>query len=115
MPTAVGVMTRFVTALVCKAADLLSAFNAAAATTYWVSIFNQQSTIGWFWIEANAPGNGSRIGNIAGTSWTGTADDMAFQLTGTAAVAAVPEPATLTLLGIGLAAHAYRRRRGVAN
>jgi hypothetical protein len=93
-------------------ADLISPFSVSAGTTYWVSIFNQVTDLGWFWIEASAVGNGGITGAVAGAPWTGArTDNMALQLTGTAApVQPVPEPMTLALFGIGLAATAFSRR-----
>lgn len=87
---------------------LSTAFAANAGTRYWLSIvptlpFPPQ----WGW-EASVAGNGVAYQDFFGDR-AQLPGDFAFDLTGTAAV---PEPATLTLLGLGLAGFAGRKRIG---
>ena len=85
-------------------------------TTYWLSIFNDTTADtddNWFWSDQIL---GSGVGFIAvrddqTSPWftPGSARLMDFQLTND--VIGVPEPATLALLGIGLAGLGYSRRK----
>ena len=82
----------------------------APNTTYWISIQNDTSNDGddsWLWAtSANSGGNEHHRQN--GGSWdTDKLEDLAFYLTGPV----VPEPASMTLLGLGIAGLAFRMRR----
>jgi hypothetical protein len=84
---------------------LNTSFLANAGTTYWLSIvptvpFPPQ----WGWYTGSGGDGIAYQDFFGGRSQVGT--DFAFDLTGTA----VPEPATLTLLGLGLAGFAGRKR-----
>jgi len=90
--------------------DLATSFNAAAGSTYWLSIYNQASGASWAWQAATLFGDGSKQRSINNPAWNLDFGDLAFQLSGADATA-VPEPASLTLLGFGLSCLAARRRR----
>lgn len=87
-------------------------FSATAGTTYWLSIFNQAPDAVWAWqIGTPFVAAGSRIRQLSSPTWQPTFD-VAFQLEGdVAGSSAVPEPATLSLLGLGLAGMVARRRK----
>jgi hypothetical protein len=95
-------------------ADLTTPFAASANTRYWVSIFNSASDASWVWLSANAPGNGSRQGELPVPPWPALLPDMSFQLTNTV----VPEVSALALwtsLGVGLiGALSWRKGRQIA-
>ena len=78
----------------------------SAGIPYWFAISN--STAGLAWGQETTGGAGGHWQYVTGTGWTAQPDDLAFYLTGTSAV---PEPATLALLGIGGIVATLRRRR----
>jgi hypothetical protein len=88
--------------------DLSLPFVAASGATYWLSIFNQASDASWEWLSAEIAGNGSSQWVNTGSPCCTLAPNMAFELT-------LPEPATIGLLGFGLAClRLINRRRKAA-
>jgi hypothetical protein len=86
-------------------------FGAAAGTQYWMSIVPDVSfPPQWGW-EAGLNGDGRSFQDFFG-SRSELTSDMAFTLSGNAAV--VPEPATWAMMlgGFGMAGAAVRRRQG---
>jgi hypothetical protein len=86
------------------AADV-APLNLVGDTTYWISIYHED--VPWFWMASDSDA-GNAVQYDLGRWWELDAE-LAFYLTSPGAV--VPEPATMSLLGLGIAALGLRRAR----
>ena len=90
----------------------ISPLILTAGTTYWMSIFNNTASDtddDWFWGFNQSVGSLAQRNNQA-SAWSGNSGTLDFQLTNDA-ISGAPEPASLALLGIGLAGLAFSRRK----
>ena len=97
------------------AADLGLGLALVAGARYWLSIYNDTSTPGdtstWNWAADDTTGSLLIAGTASGPFFAASSSAYFAVDAENLAVAAVPEPATLSLLGLGLGAIATRYRR----
>jgi PEP-CTERM motif len=91
----------------------ISALTLTPGTLYWLVIGNDLGPEGpndgrWVWESTN--GGGDHLVFLTGTGWVVDTPDLAFNLT-ISEGAAIPEPASLALLGSSLLGFAVARRR----
>lgn len=89
----------------------IAPLTLSAGTTYWISIVNNSPGF-WFeaaWYWASSAGGTSYYRGSDAINWqTYSGASMGFYLLGPVVV---PEPASMSLVGLGLAALAVRARR----
>lgn len=92
--------------------DLVSPFSATGGTTYWLALGGATGFTSAWWVTANPNSTATGLYSFSGGAWNDTGNQLAFYLTDTAhGSAAIPEPGTMALLGLGLAGFAALRRR----
>ncbi len=93
-------------------ADLGAGFGINAGTTYWLVIANDTTgdSDNWYW-STQAPGGNTQLSVNDGASWVPTTTPGATYFTLDNANVAVPEPASVLLVGTAFAAAVRRRRQ----
>lgn len=80
-----------------------------AGETFWLEIANNTDGAEWGWSTSSY--NGSHAASL-GEGWDVLDEELAFNLTGDETIpTGVPEPATMMLLGLGLAGVAVARKK----
>lgn len=100
--------------LIFWADPLVPTVDLTGGTTYWVSIYEDDLDTSGTWAWANSTGSG--IAAFTGSSWISltSSPNLAFSPSMATPQTAMPEPGALALLGFGLAALGYARRRKAA-
>jgi hypothetical protein len=95
------------------AIDLSTSFLAQAGTQYWLSVVPDLGFPPQWGLSSATGGDGLSYQDFLGSRSPLAGVDMAFSLT-SEPKPTVPEPATLSLLALGMAGIGYRRRKSPA-
>jgi hypothetical protein len=95
-----------------KHVDFTTAVLLDANTTYWFSMTGTNSDLGLALYGASTIADGEHFNRFGSGVWTPSFSDTAFRLSGT--LAAIPEPGTLAILGLGLVGLGFARRPNAA-
>jgi hypothetical protein len=90
--------------------DDVDSVRLLSGDQYWIAVLPEDSSS---LDVVFTPGTGTSD-FYSGGSWQPVSGDLAFEVDGTAVSVATPEPGTICLLGMGLAAIGMARRRGAS-